>query len=244
MTSSFRRNWTLRRTSRLSAKSYTEDYGKEKINVGYSVTGKEPGDFTWLNGDAPLELPMGDWTTVEYTVPKEARYVTINCVSDNLFVLMIDDVFIGFELPDGVDADAIRSDLTFEVYLDGEKLATTADKTYKFTGLAKGIHKAGVKALFASETTPLVEVEFDVTEGAGIAAAGLDGITVYPNPTSGRVNVRGGYDHVFVMNATGSLVGRYEAGETVDISDCPAGVYFLKVVSGDRSVVKTVILAK
>lgn len=231
-------------TFKFYAKSYTEDYGKEKINVGYSVTGKEPGDFTWLNGDAPLELPMGDWTTVEYTVPKEARYVTINCVSDNLFVLMIDDVFIGFELPDGVDADAIRSDLTFEVYLDGEKLATTADKTYRFTGLAKGMHKAGVKALFASETTPLVEVEFDVTEGAGIAATGLDGITVYPNPTSGRVNVRGGYDHVFVMNATGSLVGRYEAGETVDISDCPAGVYFLKVVSGDRSVVKTVILAK
>ena len=44
------------------AKSYTEDYGKELMNVGYSVTGNDATDFIWLNGENPIEVPMGNWT--------------------------------------------------------------------------------------------------------------------------------------------------------------------------------------
>ena len=50
------------------AKSYTEDYGKELMNVGYSVTGNDATDFIWLNGENPIEVPMGNWTEYKYTI--------------------------------------------------------------------------------------------------------------------------------------------------------------------------------
>ncbi len=73
------------------------------MNVGYSVTGNDATDFIWLNGEKPIEVPMGNWTEYKYTIPAEAKYITINCVSNNIFVFMVDDIFIGVELPEGVD---------------------------------------------------------------------------------------------------------------------------------------------
>ena len=103
------------------AKSYTEDYGKELMNVGYSVSGDDATDFIWLNGENPIEVPMGNWTEYKYTIPAEAKYITINCVSNNIFIFMVDDIFIGVELPEGVDLNNMKENISFEVYLDGEK---------------------------------------------------------------------------------------------------------------------------
>ena len=68
---------------------------------------------------------MSQWNEYRYTIPAEARYVTINCVSDNIFIFMVDDIFIGLELPDGVDLEKMKDDISFEVYLDGERVNTT-----------------------------------------------------------------------------------------------------------------------
>lgn len=34
---------------------------------------------------------------------------------------MVDDIFIGVELPEGVDLNNMKENISFEVYLDGEK---------------------------------------------------------------------------------------------------------------------------
>lgn len=91
------------------------------MNVGYSVSGNDATDFIWLNGENPIEVPMGNWTEYKYTIPAEAKYITINCVSNNIFVFMVDDIFIGVELPEGVDLNNMKENISFEVYLDGEK---------------------------------------------------------------------------------------------------------------------------
>ena len=232
-------------TFKFYAKSFSEDYGKEKINVGYSLTDNGAGSFTWLNGDTPIELPQGDWKEYSYTVPADAKYVAINCVSDYLLMVMIDDIFIGMELPDGVDIDAIRNDLSFQIYLDGEYVASTAEKKFTFTNLAKGTHRAGVKAVFASTTTKLVETEFTVDETTGGVETIANGNhIVYPNPTKGKLTVKGDYDYAEIFNISGISTGKFQKDDNIDISGNPEGVYFIKVVSGDTSSTYRIILTR
>lgn len=76
------------------AKSYTATYGLERIRVGYSTTGKRASDFIWVSEGDYVEVPT-DWTLMTYNIPKDAKYVTINCVSQEAFMLFIDDLFVG-----------------------------------------------------------------------------------------------------------------------------------------------------
>ena len=237
---SFAKDFTLK----FYAKSLNEDYGMEKMNVGYSTTGNAAADFTWLNGDTPVELPMGEWQEYRYTVPAEAKYVAINCVSDYLMMMMVDDVFVGIEIPEGVDPDNIREDLTFEVYLDGVKVADQAERSYMFSKLQNGTHRAGVKAMFHSAPSPIVETEFTVTDGSVVNTVAAGAVKVYPNPTTGILNVAGDYDRVEILNVAGVVVARYAAGEAIDIAGNPEGIYFARVISGDNASTTKVILKK
>ncbi|MCP4047137.1 MAG: T9SS type A sorting domain-containing protein, partial [Gammaproteobacteria bacterium] len=76
-------------------KSYTADYGLEKFNVGVSTTGMTPGDFTMLNSSV-LEAPVA-WTDQTFDLSAydgQLVYVAIQCVSEDAFVFMIDDVMV------------------------------------------------------------------------------------------------------------------------------------------------------
>lgn len=231
-------------TFKFFAKSFNEDYGREKMNAGYSTTGKAADNFTWLNGENPVELPMGEWTEYRYTVPAEAKYVAINCVSDYLLFMMVDDVFVGYELPDGVDPDNIRGDLKFEVYLDGNKVAEQTERSFTFDKLQNGTHHAGVKALFHTEASPLVETEFVVTDGSAVSVVANGSNRVYPNPTTGILNIDGAYDRVDVLNVAGAVVARFGNDSTIDIAGNPEGVYIVRVVSGENVTTTKVILKK
>ncbi len=108
------------------ARSYTDSYSLERVRVGYSTTGTSPSSFKWVQGGDYIELPAA-WNLYEFDIPKEAKYVTINCVSDDAFMLMIDDIFVGTnEVRPGVmpnKAPAAGARLTgFNVYRDGEKV--------------------------------------------------------------------------------------------------------------------------
>lgn len=76
------------------AKSKTDEWGKERIKVGYSTTGTRPSDFTFVQKGDYEEVPAA-WTLYQYTIPQEAKYVCINCVSKEAFMLLLDDIFIG-----------------------------------------------------------------------------------------------------------------------------------------------------
>lgn len=217
------------------AKSYTEDFGMEQMNIGYSVTGNGIGDFIWLNGGQPISIPMGEWKEYRYLIPADAKYVTINCVSDNIFIFMVDDVFIGIELPEGVDLDKMKKDISFEVYLDGEKLATTNQTGYLLQNLIKGKHKAGVKAIFSSVTTPLAEVEFEIEEGNGICEVPILNRTISPNPARDLVNISGEYDYVSIYDLSGNELIRHPYGNQIHVRDLGAGIYMMKIISGNSS---------
>lgn len=123
------------------ARSYTVSYGAERVRVGYSTTGSRRSDFTYVttqpttNGTLSprqgcdyLELPAA-WTLIQYTIPAEARYVCVNCVSNDAFMFMMDDLFVGTNniRPDCTPAKApARQKLVgFNIYRNGQRLNDT-----------------------------------------------------------------------------------------------------------------------
>jgi PKD repeat protein len=78
------------------AKSLTNTYnGGERFNVYYSTGGKAKEDFTNKLTDGEYVVPPLDYALYSYTVPANAKYVAINCITDDEFIFMVDDIFIG-----------------------------------------------------------------------------------------------------------------------------------------------------
>lgn len=105
------------------AKSYTDKYGLERIRVGYSTTGKNPSDFTFISNEPYEEVP-DTWTLKEYVIPAEAKYVALNCVSVDAFMLLIDDVYVGVNLirPQAPGKNRVAG---FNLYRNGERVNDT-----------------------------------------------------------------------------------------------------------------------
>jgi len=77
-------------------KSYTGEYGLERYKVGVSTTGTGPADFTFISGSSYLEAPV-QWTQQTYDLSQynnQAVYIAIQCVSNDAFIFMIDDLKI------------------------------------------------------------------------------------------------------------------------------------------------------
>ncbi|KAF0200729.1 MAG: hypothetical protein FD170_3258 [Bacteroidetes bacterium] len=78
-------------------KSYTAQYGLETYNIRVSTTDMNPASFTTIAG--PINAPADAWTFVSYDLSAyegQEVYVAIQCVSNDRFVFMIDNVEITF----------------------------------------------------------------------------------------------------------------------------------------------------
>lgn len=75
-------------------KSYTDTYGLEEYKVAVSTTGTNPADFTVISGPSALTAPT-DWTKMTFDLSdynNETVYVAVQCVSNDRFIFMIDDL--------------------------------------------------------------------------------------------------------------------------------------------------------
>ncbi|MAE09284.1 MAG: hypothetical protein CL661_11060 [Bacteroidetes bacterium] len=80
------------------AKSYTADYGLERFRVGVSTSGVSPSDFTIISPGDYEEAPVDDWTEFFYDLAPYAGqsiYLAIQCVSNDAFILLVDDFYVG-----------------------------------------------------------------------------------------------------------------------------------------------------
>ncbi|NLA24737.1 MAG: PKD domain-containing protein [Bacteroidales bacterium] len=78
------------------AKSITASYGLERFKVLVSTTNNNISSFTKISSGTYVEPPT-DWTKYEYSLSSyngQDIYVAIQCVSDDAFAFMIDDIEI------------------------------------------------------------------------------------------------------------------------------------------------------
>lgn len=201
------------------AKTFIAEYGFERMRVGYSTTGSAQEDFThWVTEGKFVEVP-DQWTQYSYTIPYTARYITIECVSEDAFIFMIDDISIQSEE---------KSLTKYEVYLDRQKVDETTNTNYTFTNLTVGTYEAGVKAVYTSSTAEMQTVEFTV-EPVGVGAAISDQtLNIYPNPFKDMLNIDGEYTSLEIFNSTGKLILTVDGDKLINVSALPLGVYIIK----------------
>lgn len=213
----------------------------ETIQVGYSTTTTEPSAFTWLEDE--LVIP-GAWYQYSYTIPAEARYVTIHVISqgEDSYFLMLDDLYIGPE-PSAERPDNSRA-LHYEIYLDGTQVATVEGVlTYNFDDLSDGTHTAGVVSVYQTGKSQMKTVEFMVDPSiiANEDAALASRIRLYPNPATENVNVQGDYDEAWIFDMSGRLVAKLANEQIIDVSGLRPGVYFVRFAKDGAFCVKKVV---
>ncbi len=78
-------------------KSYTDTYGLERYNVAVSTTNNNPSSFTVISGSPYQEAPVAAWTQKTFSLSaynNQQVYIAIQCVSNDAFIFLIDDISI------------------------------------------------------------------------------------------------------------------------------------------------------
>jgi hypothetical protein len=97
------------------ARSYTDQWGKERFRVGISTTDPDPSNFIILSTEPYIEAPV-EWTEYSFDLANyegQDAYLAINCVSADAFFLMVDDVSVTEEggCEPGIDVEKYVLDL-------------------------------------------------------------------------------------------------------------------------------------
>lgn len=156
----------------------------ESFRVGYSLSGNTQTDFTILESVSSVPL---SWTLYNYTIPAGAKYVAINCNSNDKYYLCVDDITISENNPAAV--------AYYEVYCDGNSIGTTTETNYVHQEGSFGNHTYCVEAHYASgcvaypvcEEVTITETTYTISanasNGGTISPSGVVGVTNHGNKT-------------------------------------------------------------
>ena len=215
-------------------------YAPETIQVGYSTTGCEPGDFTWL--EDKLEIAVQYWMQYTYDIPANAKYVAVHGISNGGTILMIDDMkiglpeyFTGYYAPRRVAARAPHEDGAYEVYANGKLVGRTDETEFKFTDLPLGHNTLGVRAAYTSGYSEMTTIDYNVTasgvetvakESTGIRLAGRD------------LTVTGEYSAIALYNASGMRMPLEGTGNVYNLSGLEPGIYMVTVTTPEGNLTR------
>jgi len=86
------------------------------------------------------------------------------------------------------------------------------------------------------------DIEIQANHETSIEVATPDEITLYPNPTTGIVNIEAeGLKNVVIYDVTGRMMMSVANESTIDISNLEAGVYFFSVETANGSAMKKLV---
>lgn len=214
------------------AKGYSPTYG-ETILVGYSLTDNDPDSFDWISGE--INVPKQQWAPYEFDIPAEARYVAVNCNSADGFTLFIDDVKISSGNGFAMNTIPSGPEVSYQVSVDGQKPEITENCALSLGSVSDGMHKASVKAIYASGESEEAEITFGQS---GITSPSADGIRVYPNPAVDHTVVYGDFTRATLIDLSGRVIASFGNGSArLDLSSISSGIYILAVENKDGAVI-------
>lgn len=212
------------------ARSFSSQYSSEKFYVEYSVSGNAASDFTPVNSSAVTTNTS--WSEYSYTIPAEAKYVAIHCVSNNQYMLCIDDILLYGTSINGYTYNVYRNDELIAENVIGGSFTDDAnqDGNYCYTVTANCPNR------YESLPTDYACSSVGIEEGT----ANEDGLNVYPNPASHTITIEGNHlQHVDIYNMTGQLVHSCNAGDTtmqINVEGFSEGIYFIKAIDQKQQV--------
>ena len=142
---------------RFLAKAYSPAY-PESMQVGLSIDGPDPINFTIIGQIAQLESSA--WGCYELPLSEFAGYrlrVGFNYTSQDAMLAQIDDVTVEPEEGSAESVDYGNVD-HYEIYLDGTLHGTSVTPVYEIANFPEGTHTLGIKTVYKSAQSKMVEV--------------------------------------------------------------------------------------
>ena len=140
-----------------------------------------------------------------------------------------------------------------EIEINTEIIATNADGEAVFTDMDPGTYyyTVSIQGYIADDGVVIV-VDEDMVVEVTLLTTGIveleKEIKIYPNPSIGIVNIENSKGStVYVVNLTGAVVYSSELDNdkfTINISNHPAGLYMIQLVSGSETKIIKHILQK
>lgn len=214
----------------------------ERFRVGYSTTGKELKDFTWVT---EYVTAPEVYTYYEYSVPKEARYVTINCSSQNGFIFLVDDIKLSTGILHSGEEPSCGQFNGYNIYVDGKLEANTKVSEYilDWKSLSAGTHTVGITKVYASGESAELSVKINVGNG-GVEVVGAESVKMVMN-NNNMLSILGSHKGVTVYSVSGNAVANAaEMESTLDLRNLAKGVYIAKARELNGSVVTTKIIVR
>lgn len=109
------------------ARELTDQYGAEVMRVLYSTTTNDPTSFMELQ---QVNISSTTWAEYSYSIPAGAKYVAINCISNDIFALFLDDISLQINTSDPTIV-AVPNTINF----GSVSLNENATSTVNITGL-------------------------------------------------------------------------------------------------------------
>lgn len=202
----------------------------ENIRVGYSTTGCEPEDFTFLDSEYGVDVPL-EYTEFTYSIPKEAAYVAVNSRSDDVFLLCMDDIRLTTGALHSGEAPSQGHFRHYEISIDGEAQAQTSDTKYPLPSLEEGAHTAEVTKVYNGGKSRPMSIEFTVGQ-AGIAYTMADGqFGILYNGSTVRTSAQASSISIFTPD--GKLAADAADTDRIDVRSLANGIYIVRAVSPD-----------
>ena len=192
----------------------------EKIRVLYSTTGSEVSDFTAFGG--VTNVPA-NWTEYTYEAPEETKFVAINYVSNDTYILKIDNL---------IYEKNYNHNLSYNIYLDGVLVSENVmETTFTLPNLTNGTHIAEVEAVYETGVSEKTEVIISVLNVENYA---MNEFQIYPNPSSGKFSlVLANKANVSIIDMHGRVLNSSvkDAGTSTMDYNLAAGTYIIQVKS-------------
>ncbi len=105
-------------------KSYSDFWGLDTYRVAVSTTDNNPGSFTTISGEQPLQTTL-TWTKKTFNLVNfnnQKIFVAINCVSNDHYMMMIDDLEVKPQASSTLAADFTSDKTSLKV---GESVSFT-----------------------------------------------------------------------------------------------------------------------
>lgn len=139
------------------------DRTKDRYNVLVSTkSNNKQSDFVSLTSGNYQTIGYESWEEITYSLKDyegQEVYIAIQCVSQNSFMFMVDDFYVG---PTTDAAASENPNETFTVYLDGSEVAKVKQPSFEFENLSGGKHSVGIRANYRTASSEVITKEIDL----------------------------------------------------------------------------------
>ena len=148
----------------VTAKGYSSMY-PESMEFCVSDGSEHPGDFIPISQVSALSAE--EWTLYQTDLSDYAGQtvrLAVHYTSTDAFLAQVDDFTVGPESGEGEMVD-YGNVVRFDIYLDGTKVGESEKPEYVIVDLSEGRHVIGIKAIYQSGESQLVEYVFGESDG-------------------------------------------------------------------------------